>query len=73
VLNNYTGRTSYEINNAINNLQAGKRGLITHLDRIANPAKYVPNWNNLRPSHQQNLIIGCRKKLQIAQNKFPRL
>lgn len=62
-LKNYTGRSADEINKAINTLQTGKRGINTHLDKIANPSKYVPNWNALRPSHQQSLINGWQKEI----------
>ena len=62
-LKNYMGRSADEINKAINTLQTGKRGINTHLDKIANPSKYVPNWNNLRPSHQQSLINGWQKEI----------
>ena len=62
-LKNYLGRSADEINKAINTLQTGKRGINTHLDKIANPSKYVPNWNTLRPNHQQSLINGWQKEI----------
>jgi hypothetical protein len=30
----------------------------THLDKIADPAKYVDGWANLRESHRQSLLRG---------------
>jgi len=62
-LKNYLGRNADEINKAINTLQSGKRGINTHLDKIANPSKYVPNWDSLRPGHQQSLIKGWQKEI----------
>gem|GEM_PF-6127070 len=67
---NYVGRSADEINKAINTLQTGKRGINTHLDKIANPSKYVPNWNNLRPSHQQSLINGWQKEINNANEQI---
>lgn len=29
----------------------------------ANPSKYVPNWNTIRPGHQQSLIKGWLKEI----------
>ncbi|RZJ88541.1 MAG: hypothetical protein EOO20_13375 [Chryseobacterium sp.] len=62
-LKNYMGRSADEINKAINTLETGKRGINTHLDKLANPSKYVPDWNILRPSHQQGLIKGWQKEI----------
>lgn len=62
-LKNYSGRSVDEINKAINTLQTGKRGINTHLDKIANPSKYVPNWNTLSSKHQQSLINGWQKEI----------
>ncbi|MCI0445113.1 hypothetical protein L0152_18130 [bacterium] len=71
---NYLGKSSTEIKKAINTLQAGKRGIDVHLDKIANPSKYVQNWNTLRASHQQSLIkrwqkeiINAREQIQILK------
>jgi len=57
-LKNYIGRNADEINKAIRSMQTGNQGISVHLDKIANPTKYVPNWNTLRPGHQQSLIKG---------------
>ena len=57
-LKNYAGRSPAEINKAIKSIQSGKQGINVHMDKIANPTKYVPNWNTLRPGHQQSLING---------------
>jgi RHS repeat-associated protein len=62
-LKNYVGRSPSQINKAINTLQNGKRGINVHLDKIANPSKYVPNWNTLRPGHQQSLIKGWQSEI----------
>jgi len=62
-LKNYLGRNPNEIRKAINSLQSGNRGINVHLDKIANPNKYVPNWNTLSPSHQQNLINGWQMEI----------
>lgn len=66
-LQNYLDRSSKEINKAINSLQAGNRGINVHLDKIANPSKYVPNWNLLRSEHQQSLIRRWQR--EIINNK----
>lgn len=52
------GRSTDEINKAISSMQKGKQGINVHLDKIANPTKYVPDWSTLRPGHQQSLIKG---------------
>ena len=57
-LKNYIGRNADEINKAIKSMQTGKQGINAHLDKIANPSKYVADWNGLRPGHQQNLLNG---------------
>jgi len=57
-LKNYLGRNADEINKAIRSMQTGNQGISVHLDKIANPTKYVPNWSTLRPGHQQSLING---------------
>lgn len=67
---NYVGRSADEINKAISTLQTGKRGINTHLDKIANPNKYVPNWNTLRSGHQQSLINGWQKEINNANEQI---
>ncbi len=57
-LKNYASRSPAEISKAIKSMQSGKQGINVHLDKIANPTKYVPNWNTLRSGHQQSLING---------------
>jgi hypothetical protein len=57
-LKNYLGRNADEINKAIKSMQSGKEGISVHLDKLANPTKYVPDWNTLRAGHQQSLIKG---------------
>ena len=57
-LKNYLGRSDDEINKAIRSMQSGNQGISVHLDKIANPTKYVPNWTTLRSSHQQSLLNG---------------
>ncbi len=69
-LKNYYGRSADELNKAINTLQTGKRGINTHLDKIANPSKYVSNWNILRPSHQQSLINGWQKEITNGKEQI---
>jgi len=59
-LKNYLGRSEDEINKAIRSMQSGNQGINVHLDKIANPTKYVPNWTNLRSSHQESLLNGWR-------------
>ncbi len=55
-------------------MQSGNQGIGVHLDKIANPSKYVPNWSTLRPNHQQSLINGWQntvtkhtEQIQILQ------
>lgn len=69
-LKNYLSRSTEEINKAINTLQNGKRGINTHLDKIANPTKYVPNWNSLQAGHQQSLISGWQKEITNASEQI---
>ncbi len=69
-LKNYLGKSPKEINKAINSLQAGNRGINVHLDKVANPSKYVPNWNTLSPSHQQSLINGWQKEIINADEQI---
>ena len=69
-LKNYIGRSPNEINKAINSLQSGNRGINVHLDKIANPTKYVPNWNNLSPSYQQNLINGWQREITNGREQI---
>ena len=59
-LKNYAGKTPAQINKAINSYQKASN---IHLDKIGNPTKYVPNWNTLRPGHQQSLIRGWRNEV----------
>jgi hypothetical protein len=67
---NYVGRSPAEINKSINSLQAGNRGINVHLDKIANPSKYVTNWNSLNPAHQQSLIRGWQKEITNATEQI---
>jgi RHS repeat-associated protein len=69
-LKNYLGRTTTEINKAINTLQSGKRGIDVHLDKITNPSKYVPNWNSLLTSHQQSLLNGWKREINNASEQI---
>lgn len=69
-LNNYIGRSSKEINKAINSLQTGNRGIDVHLDKIANPSKYVSNWNTLSSGYQQRLISGWQKEITNANEQI---
>lgn len=73
-LKNYLGRSADEISKSIKSMQTGNQGISVHLDKIANPTKYVPNWNSLRLSHQQSLINGWQntvtkhtEQIQILQ------
>lgn len=73
-LKNYLGRSADEITKGIRSMQSGKQGISVHLDKIANPSKYVPNWSTLRPGHQQSLINGWQntvtkhtEQIQILQ------
>ena len=67
---NYIGRNADELNKAINTLQTGKRGINTHIDKIANPNKYVPSWNSLRSNHQKSLIKGWQKEIRNAEEQI---
>lgn len=67
---NYVGRSHSEIYKAINSLQAGNRGINVHLDKIANPSKYVQHWNTLNPAYQQNLIRGWNKEITNANEQI---
>lgn len=67
---NYIGRSPAEINKAINSLQTGNRGINVHLDKIANPSKYVKNWDALNPSHQQSLIRGWQKEINNSTEQI---
>ena len=59
-----------QIQKAINSLKDGKRGIKTHLDKIANPSKYVEGWDVLRQSHKDHLIEGWRKEIQNASEQI---
>ncbi len=67
---NYLDKTPTELTKAINSLQEGKRGINTHLDKIANPSKYVDDWSNLRLEHQQNLINNWQKEINNAKEQI---
>jgi hypothetical protein len=69
-LKNYRGRNANEIRKAIRSLQSGKRGIETHLDKLANPTKYVPNWKNLNPQYRQNLINDWQKEIINAKEQI---
>jgi hypothetical protein len=69
-LRNYTRRSPNEINKAINSLQSGNRGINIHLDKIANPTRYVPNWNTLSPSYQQSLINGWQSEITNGREQI---
>ncbi len=73
-LKNYLDRSADEISKSITSMQTGNQGINIHLDKIANPTKYVPNWISLRISHQQSLINGWQntvtkhtEQIQILQ------
>ncbi len=73
-LKNFIERNPNEIIKSIKSMQSGNQGINIHLDKIANPTKYVSNWNTLRPSHQQSLITGWQntvtkhtEQIQILQ------
>jgi len=69
-LKNYMGRNVDELNKSIHSLQYGKRGINTHLDKIANPSKYVDNWNQLTPAYQNNLIKGWQKEIKNGKEQI---
>jgi len=69
-LDNFAGRSTSELDKTINSLQYGKRGISVHEDKIANPSKYVENFDDLTPQHQQNLIDGWRKEIQNAREQI---
>jgi hypothetical protein len=39
------------------------------MDKIKNPSKYVDNWDDLRPSHQQSLLKGWQKEIDNASEQ----
>ncbi|MDR1199322.1 MAG: hypothetical protein LBK94_10010 [Prevotellaceae bacterium] len=59
-LKNYLGKSPKEINKAITSYQKATN---VHLDKIANPNKYVSDWNALRLGHQQSLIRGWQNEI----------
>jgi len=62
--NNYRNRPSSEVRRAINGYE---KQVAIHQDKIANPEKYVSNWNQLSPERQQFYIQGWYD--DIARNK----
>ncbi len=69
-LKNYFSRGMKEINSAMESLQTGKRGIGVHLDKIANPSKYVKDWDSLRKQHQESLIRNWQKEIVNAREQI---
>jgi hypothetical protein len=68
-LKNYANKSTKELNKAVESLINGKRGINVHMDKIKNPSKYVDNWDDLRPSHQQSLLKGWQKEIDNASEQ----
>jgi len=62
--------TPSQIETSIDTYMNGKRGILTHKDKLANPQKYVENWDNLRSGHQQSLIKGWQTEIQNGYEKI---
>ena len=63
---NYFGRTPAQINKAI---RSYLQKISVHLDKIANPSKYIPNWSQLRPQHQHSLLRGWQIEITDAREQ----
>lgn len=59
-----------QIEKSIDTYMNGKRGIKTHLDKIANPQKYVKDWDNLRQGHRDNLMNGWKTEIQNNYEKI---
>lgn len=69
-LKNYLGRSSGELRRAMNTFENGKRGIKVHIDKMQNPSKYVPDWQTLSTSHQQNLLSGWQTEIIHGRQKI---
>ncbi|MDN3509127.1 MAG: hypothetical protein P0S93_03815 [Candidatus Neptunochlamydia sp.] len=49
LIKEYAGKSTKEIQKNINSLE---RQILKHKDKIANPSKHYPDWNNFHPNRQ---------------------
>ena len=57
-LKNYLGRSNAEIQKA---LRGCEKQVALHQQKTANPAQFVPDWNQLSAQWQAQLISGWQK------------
>src|SRR5688572_1074824 len=60
-LRNYVGRSAAEVAKGV---RGHEKQVTLHMDKLANPAKYVENWGKLTQKHQQSLIRHWQSDIQ---------